>query len=572
MDSHAFHSQTDEVDIFNTTPEKPSGPSNSGHDQIKTQASSPTREVLSHVAQEHLIPAENSMQAFATSGNTKARQRRHLITVAATRSRPRILTLFVCASGLLFHLLGIDLGLRLMNGYTEPRLHRAEVQLQAANSDLFREQLIYSNLDRISGATLDRRYGENYEQCLARGLYLAEDAFLGLDLTQYPEVRNRTMEWATHNCGRLLHTPQLLRPEVLRFWTPTSKYRQFAEQAFTRIRTRAALLRRLWFGVESRLAPKPIVAEQSNSTAKRSKLATRMPFSLTLDCHGPPPCRLVDSRSSNSTSRSASSEDAVASALKQVQKWSWPFDRVFRINRYMVSALALLQTLFGALFLLAVLVSRPRPQPKSLLSTRLAGVWPRVCNAIARLHKDEELALGLFINSAMYALLHYQLEYVIEEFDRPLLPVGAAVCAFHVPQTLAFFDPVSIKTETVRSFCRSIKELYMISQGAEPHQLAVQECRRSVCQPSDAKPASKIAARFISPLTPISEDIQQERKAMHAEQGKRPCADFGLEAGYATETDSDYDSDVQQASYVDLTGGATPTFSEDGSDWSVVED
>ncbi|KAJ4341753.1 alpha,alpha-trehalase nth1 [Ascochyta clinopodiicola] len=571
MESPVFDTQTIEIDMVNATPEDPSAPSNSGKDQTEIQPSSLTYEALSHNVKEHLLAAENNLQASINPENAKARQRRSLITLTATRSRSRILALLICASCLLFHLLGIDLGLRLMNGYTEPRLHRAEVQLQAAKSYQYREQFLYTQLGHLSGATLDRRYSENYEQCLTRGLYFADDVYLGLDLTQYPEVRNRTMEWVTDNCGRLLHTPQLLRPEVFRFWTATSEYRLFAEKFFARIRTRAALLRCRWFGTNPRPAAKSIVVGQRNSTAERTKMPTKMPFGIILDCAGPPPCRLVESKSSNSTTSSKSPEDAVVAARKQVKKWSWSFDRVFRVNRYMISVFALLQPLFGNLFFLTILVSRPRPQLKSTLSTR-SGVWLRICSAIARLHKDQELALGLAINSALYALLHYELEYVIEEFDRLLLPVGAGFCAFHVPQILAFFDPVSKKTESIRSFCRAIKELYIISQGAESPRLAVEECRRSARQRSDARPVSKIAARFISPLTPISEDIQQERKAMHAEQGKRLGADFEPEAGYATETDSDYDSDVQHASYVDLTGGATPTVSEDGSDWSVVDD
>ncbi|KAF9692792.1 hypothetical protein EKO04_008988 [Ascochyta lentis] len=570
MHPHVSDPQIDETDVFVTTHGDSPAPSDSEEDKIETQPSNSTHEPLSRIAKELPLVAEEDLQASKTSETTKARKRRNPSSVTATRSRPQILTLLVCVSYLLIHLLGVDLGLRLINGYAEPRLHRAEVQLHAAKSDLFREQFLYSNMDYLFSATLDRRYGESYEQCLARGLYLVDEVFFGLDFTQNPEVRDWTMEWATDSCGRLLHTPQLLRPETFKFWKMASRYRQLAEKAFILIKYRAALLRCRWFGMDPpRLAAKPIVVEQNNSSTKPP---VKMPFGFALNCDGSPPCRLIYSGPSNSNTSKTTSENAVVEARKQVKKWSWPLDKALRFNDYIVGTFTFLQALLESLFLLAILISRPLSQPKSSSSARLAGVWPRICNVIARFNEDEQLAIGLIINTALYALLHYQLQYIIEEFDRPLLPIGAGFCAFHVPQILAFFDPVSDKIDSIRSFCRATKELYMISQGADPPQLADKDRRLAARQSSDAKPASKIVTRFISPLTPISEDIRQEREAMHAEQGRQLCADLEFEAGYATDSDSDYDSDVQHASYVDLTGGATPTISEDGSDWSVVED
>lgn len=185
--------------------------------------------------------------------------------------------------------------------------------------------------------------------------------------------------------------------------------------------------------------------------------------------------------------------------------------------------------------------------------------------------RDEKLALGLFINTALYKLLHYEFDFITSEFDCLLLPIGLGFCVFHIPQALVFLNPVPGPTETLRSFCRAIHELYLIARGASvPEPTPKEECSPSAAS-SPPKPASKIGARFISPLTSISEDLQQERKAMHEEQD-RQRDDVDPEYGYATETDSEYDSDVQHASYVDLTGGATPMVVDDGEEWAVVED
>ncbi|KAF2621800.1 hypothetical protein BU25DRAFT_463404 [Macroventuria anomochaeta] len=576
MDSPIPDTLVENIDASATTSEELRAASKTAQDRSEKHAADPTREALNNQIEENDSEPSVTPSKDAESSMTK---KIGSIRTKAQRSQPQFLTLVACVSYLLFQLLGVDLGLRLVNGYTGPRLHRAEVQLQAAVSDLVSEQILHNRLDNLLSTTLDRCYMESYEHCLARGLYKADNMFLGVDFTQFSDVRNQTMDWATDNCDRLLYTPQLYAPNTSRLWTTANNIRRAAEKALRLFQYKATLLRCKLHGMNPRLAAKPIVVEANNNIAKRSEVPAEMPFGFGLDCEGRAHCRLIYSGLSASATDRKTIDEAVVKASKEVFKWSYPFERIFRVNGYMISLLSLLQPLLGNFFLLAVLLSRPRPQSKAKLplSARLARAWMRICNNIAYLQHDEKLALGLIINTALYALLHYQLEYIISEFDQILLPVGLGFCVFHAIQALAFLDPEVATKETLRSFCRATKELYLMIQDIESFpeptsKTQVPSAHSEAIIASVAKPASKIGARFISPLTPISEDLQQERKVMHAEQGNQPGDDVEPRYRYATETDSEYESDVQHATYVDLVGGATPTVSEDGEEWTVVED
>lgn len=499
------------------------------------------------------------------------------ISAKAKRSKPRLSTLLACVSYLLFNLLGVDLGLRLINGYTEPRLHRAEAQLRAANSGLFAEQRLLIEFDGLMKTNLDRRFMESDDHCHARALYQIDDVFLGIPWWMDSDVRNRAAEWATDNCHKLLYTPQLHTPNSFSVWTAAKRLRREAIEAFFIHKYHAAVRVYRWLGLDPWSIQVPSSVKHPVDTIKQPDVPPKMPFGFALDYNGPFRCRLVYSGLSDPTWKT--SRDAIAEARKQVNKWAYPFEEVLRTNSHIIRLLASLQLLLGNFVLLAVLLSRGRPRPQrrhmSHLPARLAGRWTRTSNTMAQLQEDEQLIIGLIINVALYVLLRYQLKNITSEFDRCLLPVGAGFCALHIPQILFFFDPLSEKMESMHSACRSVKELYLIAQG---HQLSHSIPRERIfsgrIRPSSspaAKPISKIAARFISPLTSISEDIQQERRALYAARSKTPRVDFELEVGYATETDSNYDSDIQAASYVNLPDGATIKVSEKESEWSIVE-
>jgi hypothetical protein len=276
-------------------------------------------------------------------------------------------------------------------------------------------------------------------------------------------------------------------------------------------------------------------------------------------------------------------KDALREADREAKKWSWSakLSNVLDTNIYAIYLLLCLQALLAHIYFLADILSRPRLPSQRCSWVRVKALPSRLCHRLATLQGDELVFLGCFPNVVLYALLHTQVKYIISEFDSPLLPVGCSCFVFHSVQMVVFFDPTSDGTEHLRGLYRSIKELYLIARGVEVPELTISKptprrpsapCNRTTACSTILNPASKITARFISPLTPISEDLKQELKAIHTEQGKRCRDDVEPQYGYATESESGYDSDEQHADYVDLAGGATPTVSEDEAGWSVVDE
>lgn len=579
MDTPIPESPVDKVDIFATTPaDLPAAPPGA-QEQTAAPASSSDDKAVSDMTEPQGTTPKDDAKTSTIAHEKSGILRSKTIRVKAQRSRPRLLTLIACVSYLLFHLMGIDIGLRTIQGYTEPRLHHAEVQLTNTVEALAVDYLLDIQLTNLLDTTLDRRYMEtSYEDCLARGLHKANHVFRGFDFTSNPSIRNQTADWVTTNCRRLLYTPQVhsLRASMLR--TRADDIRHALEEVLKLVRQRLALLQCRLKGGNLRLAAKPVIMDSANNTNKRPRMLPDMPYGFGLECKDQSRCHLVYSGPTTSSKGRKTLKDAVADARKEVHKWSWKFEKVYRVIDYLHSPLAILQPLLIIFYLLATLVNLRRRQPsepKMSFAAKHARAWNRICYIVAHLQHDERHTVGLIINTALYALLSFQLKYIIVEFDRVLLPVGLGFCVFHFVQATAFID-VESADESLHHVVRAVKELYLIAQGSEvlPESKSAKRSSSTPRKPTSSpatKPASKIATRFISPLTPISEDLQRERKAMHAEQGKEPCDDVEPQYGYATETDSEYDSDVQHSSYVDLTGGATPTVSEGEDDLVVVE-
>lgn len=421
-----------------------------------------------------------------------------------------------------------------------------------------------SNLDHV---TLQRSYKETrYEDCLVRGLHRATLLFGGLDFTLSPHVRIQTADWVTSSCDRLFYVPQVLDRD--------SKVRARAEQIrrsiakiLRTLRYTLALLQSKLHDGNPQLTAKYLAIDRIIKNDKRPRVLPDVPYGFGLDCQNRPRCRLIHTRPANPANTVKSFRDAVTDARKEVEKWSYNFERMFDLLSFLIELLAWLQLMCVVQYLFATTVSmrRPAQEPKLTFAEEKARVWNYLCYRVAHVEPEENNVIGLLINTALYALFGLQLEYIIPEFGRLLFPVGLGFCVFHSAYAAVFIQPgpENYPDGSLHDAVRAVKKLCLIAQGIEPPEPAQTKAltSRPKTAPS-AKPASKIAARFISPLTPIAEDLQQECKAMHAEQGK-PLNYAEELSGYVPETEEEYDSGVEHATYVDLAGGVTLTDSDD---------
>ncbi|KAF3046899.1 DNA N-glycosylase and apurinic/apyrimidinic (AP) lyase [Didymella heteroderae] len=507
------------------------------------------------------LPSSTTMSSKTLKLKTVRAKAQHL--------RPRLTTIIACVSYLLFHLMGVNIGFRAIQGYTEPRLQQAEVQLHTMQQALAIDYLLDMQLSNLHHVALQRSYKETrYEDCLIRGLNKANHVFGGIDFTSSPHIRNETADWVITNCDRLFYTPQLNRLRESKLRIRAEEIRKSIEELLRLVRYRLAVLQCKLHHGNPRLAAKPFIVESVTKTDKRPRVLPDVPYGFSLECQGQSRCRLIHSGPSTQDRTMKTLKDAIADASKEVKKWSYNFERLFHCMAYLIRPLAILQPLVVVFYLLATTLtmrSPPAPAPQLTFVEKTARVWKHICCcADAHLDPQEKHTVGLLINTALYALLGFELEHIIPEFDRLLLPVGLGFCIFHSVHAVVFVEPApeDYSDESLYDIVRAVRESRLIAQGIEIPERAPIKAPSPKSKTSLAKPASKIAARFISPLTPIAEDLQQERKAMHTEQGK-PLDDDDELSGYATETNSEFDSDVERASYVGLAGGVTPTDSED---------
>jgi len=556
---------------------------NEDQDQGKAQAVGSSDKPVMSQAQSQAAFAENDLKASTSpSIESVASPKLELFSVIrskAQRSRPRFLVLVTCVSYLLFQSLGIGFGLRLINGYAEPRHQQAELRLQAAWSDLARDSVMPHKLDELLGTTMERRYQESYEACLARGLYIADRIFLGLDFTLYPDARERTMDWVMDDCDRLHYTPAVVTKDVSKLLAMVNRLWESAEVVLELFKHRVTFLRSKVRGDVQPLAAEQSVLRSNHHTAARSETPQKMPFGFSLDCEGRSRCRLICSGPYRSLTDEKTTLENIANSNKKLHQRSLRFKKILHIKGHIIYLLTILQLLFSICYLGVARLSSSFPLPRSILAPKAfktGRVGSLFHSVISNLTHNEKLTLGYVVNTALYALLHYEFDFITSEFDLLLFPVGLGFCAFHAPQVVAFFfDPNPDTTESLLGFCRAAHQLYLILRGESVlDSKSSKECcplQRAPASPAPLRPASKIGARFISPLTSISEDLHQEREAMHAKQGTLRD-DIEPQYGYATDTDSEHDSDVLHASYVDLTGGATPTVFNDGEEWAVIEE
>lgn len=570
LDTPHPDSPDDKTDAYATAAEDLQAPAPSTQGQTDAPLSSDDQVVPDMAKPPGAAPKHDSELPASPPKNVEILNLNLKMKMARVRfqhGRPRFLTLAACASYLLFHLMGISIGLRLIQGYTEPRLQQAEIQLDITQQALAVDDLLDVHLSNLHHVTLQRSYKETrYESCLVRGLNQANHVFNGLDFTSSPHVRNQTADWVTSNCDRLFYTPQVhgLRESKLR--ARAEEIRQSIRELLRFARYRLALLQCKLHGGNPRLAAKHFVVESLTKADKRPRVLPDAPYGFGLECEDQSRCRLVHTGRATLAKTVKTPKDAVTDARKEVEKWSYNFERTFRLMNFLIESLTCLQLLCVAEYLLltALNMHRPSPAPGSKLTFAeiKARVWKYICYRVLHIKPQEKHAIGLLINTALYALLGLQLEYIIPEFDRLLLPVGLGFCVFHGVSSALFVGhaPEDYPNESWYDVVRAVQELCLIAQEIEPPEPAPREAPKPKV-PIVAKPASKIAARFISPLTHIAEDLQQERKAMHAEKGKM-LDDADELSGYIPETDED-DSDVDHDSSVDLAGGAPYTDSED---------
>ena len=498
-------------------------------------------------------------------------------------AHPRLLIQMICLAYLATVCTIFNIGGQAMRGYLQPRIHMANAQIEAAKSLANQENVLYTQLEGVLSRPLPGRFMESYEECLARGLTSANEQFLGIDFTRYPEVRIQTMDWATENCNRLFHAPRVVNssPEeiTITYWVKaTYKARQLAMEALTRFRRKASFIR-TWLAGDKQMQVAVESKAGSNSSYDSSQHFD-MPFGFEALCHAPSPCKLVYRNVSSSNPAKMNPENTTAEAERTVATFSY-LDKLARFymifNLASIASVSFVEMIAGLVYLVMACFVLMRPLPCFVASKASLGSL----KSFSELGDDRSYVCVCLLIQGAVSMARLKLEGFLTSGSRFLLPFSLVSFVVAAIQLVNFFL-VDAEVEYFESMVRSGIDLCLIMLGRDldlhtrdvpsPDGIASNDNRSyphgnasTVFNKPEA--TSKVAARFVSPMTTIHEDIQAELKAIRAQHGEPWRSRFEINSN----SDSDSDSDTDDEIFVELGWYSPSKVADRQGDWSFID-
>ncbi|KAI8943229.1 hypothetical protein NX059_001251 [Plenodomus lindquistii] len=288
---------------------------------------------------------------------------------------------------------------------------------------------------------------ESYEQCLGRGLLVAERKVFQIGF-QYPDIREDVMNWTEENCGRLIHSPQVVTSNkeqlVMKWWAKK------AHQSRRILRVVASSITRStkWICSKSvgrifprvaRICQESPLAEESkdlSNTVKTQLPRPIMPFGFDLNCTTSPPCHLTYSRanpvSSDKTAalpEMLTSLNHIAVKLRKMQNGLLSTS----ITSYHVAWILAKVLLMTGLMSLVSLLLVPQLQSVIGLDQKAILSWRNLQ------YKMISLILGSFFMGLLTALTLPRCEVPHNGYGT--LYQGLPLCGIGLAMLIAFFWP-----------------------------------------------------------------------------------------------------------------------------------
>ncbi|KAF2023749.1 hypothetical protein EK21DRAFT_118471 [Setomelanomma holmii] len=515
------------------------------------------------------------------------------IRTKAKRARPRVLELIACLAYIVMMFTTLSIGLLNLSHFLTPRLYDAQVELRALGNLKYREQMLYTRLDKLLSTQLSRRFGETYEECLARSLVEANDAFFGLGF-QYPEIRQPTVEWAMENCGRLLFTPQrviatlqeaVLHAVVRQRWALGVYRARLLTEKFCSLVTSSW---NHWLArVRSHLAVPGDTPTHHRPTTDGnvrdqllSSLPAKLPFGFDLACDGKSLCRPVYTQLPD---KATISNDNVTKSIRKVQELS-TFRTKLNIFQHLMACLALFFVPFQVVFLVAYLVmsvyirkTAPSRKPQRITATLSSQTF------FDRWSSEENYAVISIAFQLLAMVGHVITERLPKDADYSIM-FGLMFFMIGVTLLIQLFVPAE-RLENVFNIREVVKELYVIAKsrdvesvaGPNPPKvnsdapfgnkqpLADRQQNQDNVQPHSTASASSGQPESLTHLPEVSldstvqEDLREELNALRQKHKQQAYV----------ESLSEFESEEEE--FVDLAGSITPMTTDVESGWSVVE-
>jgi hypothetical protein len=526
---------------------------------------------------------------------------------------PHLLVLLAGLAHLIATLVAFSIGLYDISGPLQSQLKVARLEAGAQCSMKYREEVLYVRLDEFRDTRLNNKYKETYEDCLARGLKLADQHLFGLGF-QYADIRNQTIDWTVENCGRLHYTPQPSQPSVqqaaLTHWAKTTyRARCIAEKTLTLI-THHAKLFRAWLskhGVRSLKEPEPTLSGSRVSGGVASPRRTQMPFGFALQCDELSACRLVYAPSSGTPiDKVTVSNESIAKSMLKVKDLLTVYTSISVVQNFITRILPwlIVQELF---WLSAWFLYTCYPQAVHFFSTRYSAYFSatKVNEAPqARRFTQEEQYLALYVVVQLLTMAIHAVVVLVSGPESQATLVFGILLVTHGMILLSNYIVSAREIFSIFTLYKTIKSLCLVSYRVwtDPEIwtddfIGSRIVRRPAAPEKCLLPISPVSGPRFAPTVSLqgaslgyeldsvegdqggdaSDDSCSQQGLIQEDFGHCVSDDSGTQSSSGNEDHSRYTSDCSDGEpesdaegYVDLAGGITPTTTED-SDWSIVE-
>jgi hypothetical protein len=500
----------------------------------------------------------------------------------AKRARPHVLVILACLAWFITTFTGMSTGLRGAVKGLEFHLQGAELEWKAQRSLLYREQILYSQLDKLLPVQLGKKYMETYDDCLARALQQANKRLFGLGF-QYPDIRNQTIDWTVENCGRLHHAPQVLQPTAeqaihIRWAQTCFQGRRVAEKVLEATVHHVALVRS-WFAkyVGSRFRKAPKQPPTHSLIVKRMETSkhSTMPFGFALECKDSS-CRPVYAPSPDTpTDKARISNEAVVKSRLNIQKlcklWVEMGD-IFNIVLLMAVLLMVLELMCLVYYALIL---------------ALTGEI-RKSDAVT---KEEHNAAYAVIGQIVAQVVLLLMQYMIDQTGCHYADIANTLASFGVSMLIALFTPgvrsvnpwkiyEAIEGLCLTAFRPSHALLELLAPQTHPDDLnntyALADRRVTEWLAKDETPCDAKALEILAPApTPAADKLVPSPSSSdtpRTDLWHQPGAKYADGSSQRSEPEHWSDIEINSPQESDIEGKVQSETSEEaGSDWSLIE-
>jgi hypothetical protein len=546
----------------------------------------------------------------------------------AKLAHPHIFVLLSSIGFLVTTLMVLSTVLNGVSRHLESRLDVARTEGVALMDTNLREGILYGQLEKVLGTQLNNSFTESYEDCLVRGLQMADQQLFGLVYHNW-DVLHQTFDWTLVNCGRLHHSPQLPQPPVqqavLTRWALTSyRARRIAEKTLTLIthqmRSFNTRLSR-HTGIHILEAPKPAQSETPQCCCIPPPRYTDriLPFGFILKCDQSSSCHLEYTPSVHEPNQKTEvSPEHIAKRLRKVSELRKVYDHIRLMQIFMpwvIIPLFALQSyslfISTSVFLILTILSpvdKPKGPLREAMRRSLKETLPLMFFTVVQVVLvegcEDQLKLGTHGREKIMTALLMAIAIALSA-------ISAAV-TIHDPSPIynAFKSLLQVSRDALVDFRDPEKNPYTIvkdkvflkptspASSAKPLSPLASPLEVATSSPADeARPLSPLAVALIVAQTntqgksqaPLSQyhsytvyyesETEPENKTDDESDNQAPA---GPEVELDTETEPEPEPRTESESepesehetdtvdYVDLASGITPTTTDD-PDWAVVD-